>query len=206
MAYKDGKPGGFDPHKRILDMDDDGIDAVFLYPSLGLFSGAMHDPELAAAVCRAYNRWLADYCKPSPDRLFGVAMLPMQSIDLAIAECGSPARNWRVTLNPRDALGSPSGLARPAMGAGIERLAGYIPPPPPPPSPPPCSGTFRSWCSGEEGHSGAPAWPVVPWAHPASAKTTKSAAMLLRKSISSLRTARSGEPVPRHQYALGNRS
>ena len=77
MEYKDGKPGGFDPHKRIPDMDADGIDAAFLYPSLGLFSGAIHDPELAAAVCRAYNRWLADYCKPYPDRLFGVAMLPI---------------------------------------------------------------------------------------------------------------------------------
>ena len=69
MEYKEGKPGGFDPHKRIPDMDADGIDAVFLYPSLGLFSGAIHDPQLAAAVCRAYNRWLADYCKPYPDRL-----------------------------------------------------------------------------------------------------------------------------------------
>ena len=29
MAYKDGKPGGFDPHKRIPDMDADGIDAVY---------------------------------------------------------------------------------------------------------------------------------------------------------------------------------
>jgi predicted TIM-barrel fold metal-dependent hydrolase len=86
MEYKDGKPGGFDPHQRIPDMDADGIDAVFLYPSLGLFSGAIHDPLLAAAVCRAYNRWLADYCKPYPDRLFGVAMLPMQSVDLTIAE------------------------------------------------------------------------------------------------------------------------
>jgi predicted TIM-barrel fold metal-dependent hydrolase len=86
LAYKDGKPGGFDPHKRIPDMDADGIDAVFLYPSLGLFSGAIHDPQLAAAVCRAYNRWLADYCKPYPDRLFGVAMLPLQDVNLAISE------------------------------------------------------------------------------------------------------------------------
>ena len=86
MAYKDGKPGGFDPHKRIPDMDADGIDAAFLYPSLGLFSGAIHDPELAAATCRAYNRWLADYCKPYPDRLFGMAMLPLQSVELAIDE------------------------------------------------------------------------------------------------------------------------
>ncbi len=86
MEYKDGKPGGFDPHARIPDMDADGIDAAFLYPSLGLFSGAIHDPVLAAAVCRAYNRWLADYCKPYPDRLFGVAMLPLQSVELAIDE------------------------------------------------------------------------------------------------------------------------
>src|ERR1700732_4833492 len=41
MEYKDGKPGGFDPHKRIPDMDADGIDAAFLYASLGLFSGAI---------------------------------------------------------------------------------------------------------------------------------------------------------------------
>jgi uncharacterized protein len=86
MSYKDGKAGGFDPHARIPDMDADGIDAAFLYPSLGLFSGAIHDPELAAATCRAYNRWLADYCSPYPDRLFGVAMLPMQDVDQAIRE------------------------------------------------------------------------------------------------------------------------
>ena len=86
MKYADGRPGGFDPHARIKDMDLDGIDAAFLYPSMGLFSGAVKDPKLAASMCRAYNRWLADYCKPYPDRLFGVAMLPMQSVDLAIDE------------------------------------------------------------------------------------------------------------------------
>src|SRR5580765_4959807 len=86
MEYQQGKAGGFDPHARIPDMDADGIDAAFLYPSLGLFSGAIHDPLLAAATCRAYNRWLADYCSAYPDRLFGVAMLPMQDVDRAIGE------------------------------------------------------------------------------------------------------------------------
>jgi len=86
LRYEEGKKGGFDPHARIPDMDADGIDAAFLYPSLGLFAGAVDDPPLAAAICRAYNRWLADYCKPYPERLFGVAMLPMQSVDLAIDE------------------------------------------------------------------------------------------------------------------------
>jgi predicted TIM-barrel fold metal-dependent hydrolase len=86
LAYEEGRPGGFDPHKRIPDMDLDGIDAAFLYPSLCLGFGGIQDPQTAAAIYRAYNRWLADYCKPYPDRLFGVAMLPLQSIDAAIAE------------------------------------------------------------------------------------------------------------------------
>jgi predicted TIM-barrel fold metal-dependent hydrolase len=86
MEYKDGRKGGFDPHARIPDMDLDGIDAAYLYPSIGLFAGAVEDTRLSAAICRAYNRWLADYCKPYPDRLFGIAMIPLQSIEAAIGE------------------------------------------------------------------------------------------------------------------------
>jgi predicted TIM-barrel fold metal-dependent hydrolase len=86
MKYADGRKGGFDPHARIKDMDLDGIDAAYLYPTLGLRSGAITDPEFAAAVCRTYNCWIADYCRPYPDRLFGIAMLPLQSIDLAVKE------------------------------------------------------------------------------------------------------------------------
>src|SRR5436305_11725013 len=86
LKYAEGKKGGFDPHARIVDMDADGIDAAFLYPSLGLFAGAVADPPLAAAMCRAYNRWLADYCKPYPEPLFDVPMLPMQSVELAVVE------------------------------------------------------------------------------------------------------------------------
>jgi hypothetical protein len=86
LKYAEGRRGGFDPHARIVDMDADGIDAAFLYPSLGLFAGAVEDPGLAAGMCHAYNRWLADYCKPYPERLFGVAMLPMQSVELAVDE------------------------------------------------------------------------------------------------------------------------
>src|SRR5262249_22278390 len=86
LKYAEGKKGGFDPHARIVGMDADRIAAAVLYPSLGLFAGAVEDPGLAAAMCRAYNRWLADYCKPYPERLFGVAMLPMQSVELTIDE------------------------------------------------------------------------------------------------------------------------
>lgn len=86
VPYVEGRKGGFDPHARITDMDAEGIDAAFLYPSLGLFLGGIKNPELAAAACRAYNRWLADYCRPYPERLFGAAMLPMQAVDMAVQE------------------------------------------------------------------------------------------------------------------------
>lgn len=86
MNYLDGRKGGFDPHARIKDMEFDGIDAAVLYPTLGLFSGAIVDPDLAAAVCRVYNRWIVEYCSPYPDRLFGVAMLPMQSVERTVEE------------------------------------------------------------------------------------------------------------------------
>ena len=103
MKYADGRKGGFDPHARIKDMDLDGIDAAFLYPTVGLFSGAIDDPDFAAAVCRAYNRWITDYCKPYPDRLFATAMLPLQSVEHSIAEM----------RYARKTLGMGSGFVRP---------------------------------------------------------------------------------------------
>src|SRR3979490_1763188 len=86
MKYVEGRKGGFDPHARIPDMYLDGIAATFAYPSLGFFSGAIQEPPLAAAVCRAYNRWLARCCEDDPHRIVGVPMQAMQSIDLAIEE------------------------------------------------------------------------------------------------------------------------
>jgi uncharacterized protein len=86
LAYSEGHKGGFDPHYRIKDMDKEGIDAAFLYPTLGLFLGAERDHNFSANAMRAYNLWLRDYCAPYPDRLFGVAAIPMQSAELAVQE------------------------------------------------------------------------------------------------------------------------
>jgi predicted TIM-barrel fold metal-dependent hydrolase len=86
------RPGGHEPRARLEDMDADGIDAVVLYPSLGMFFGpvdeipALHDVEFVAACQRAYNEWLADFCAAAPDRLFGVAAVPLQDVERAVAE------------------------------------------------------------------------------------------------------------------------
>ena len=64
-------------------------------------------------MCRAYNRWLADYCKPYPDRLFGVAMLPMQSVELAIEKM----------RYARETLGMRGGFLRPNPYHGIKMIS-----------------------------------------------------------------------------------
>ena len=49
------------PESQLVDMDREGVDEAFLYPSFGLFVLATDDidPVLAAALARAYNSWLA---------------------------------------------------------------------------------------------------------------------------------------------------
>jgi predicted TIM-barrel fold metal-dependent hydrolase len=86
-SYFEAHPGGWDPHVRIKDMDQEGVDAAVLYPGFWFpTSSGTNDVQLAAALCRAYNNWLADYCKPYPERLYGMAILPLQDMAAAIRE------------------------------------------------------------------------------------------------------------------------
>jgi uncharacterized protein len=78
--------GGRDPRVRLEVLDSEGIAAAVLFPSAALLVGWYQNPDIAAAVCRAYDEWLAEYCATEPDRLFGVALLPQQDPRLAAAE------------------------------------------------------------------------------------------------------------------------
>ena len=71
-------PGGSDAAARLSDMDLEGIDQAVLFPSIGLYFWALHDPRAAVPIARAYNDWLASYCAVDPTRLFGAAMVPLQ--------------------------------------------------------------------------------------------------------------------------------
>jgi len=44
------------------------------------------EPPFAAAIARAYNDWMADFCRTDPDRLLGAGMLSVFDIDDAVAE------------------------------------------------------------------------------------------------------------------------
>jgi predicted TIM-barrel fold metal-dependent hydrolase len=82
---EDRPKGGRDPKARIADMDLDGLAAEILYPTfaLKLFDAP---PEVQEAAFRTYNDWIADYCKTSPKRLFGIPCLAVYDIDAAVRE------------------------------------------------------------------------------------------------------------------------
>src|SRR5215210_2959878 len=79
---------GFSPAANIADMDREGVDVGVHFPTIGLYimwrDGI--EPALSAAICRAYNDWLAEYCSADPTRLKGVALIPLQDPKLAVAE------------------------------------------------------------------------------------------------------------------------
>jgi uncharacterized protein len=77
---------------RIRDMDVEGIDVAVLYPTTLLAGWRLRDRGYSVAAHRAYNDWLADYCSYDPDRLKGVAALPMVEPAEAVRELERCAR------------------------------------------------------------------------------------------------------------------
>lgn len=61
---------------------------MVLYPSRGLYAASVADLDgrVASAICRAYNRWLYDFCQTDPERLIGVALIGLQDPAMAITE------------------------------------------------------------------------------------------------------------------------
>jgi predicted TIM-barrel fold metal-dependent hydrolase len=82
--YSQAHPAAFYPAPRLKVMDEEGFDAAVLYPTLGLHY--IPDTPYALALNRAYNNWLADYCKAAPDRLFGACAVALQDVEGAVAE------------------------------------------------------------------------------------------------------------------------
>ena len=86
VNWDDILPGGYDPGSRLEVLDAEGFDQALLFPSIYLIWGDIRDPAIAAATCRAYNNWLADFCSYDPARLYGAGLVPLQDVDLAVRE------------------------------------------------------------------------------------------------------------------------
>lgn len=74
-----------DVSQRLRDMDAMGVATQVIYPTLFL-SEVTRRPEMELALYRAYNRWLADRCSDSGQRLRWIAMIPFGSMPEALAE------------------------------------------------------------------------------------------------------------------------
>ncbi|HVX17358.1 MAG TPA: amidohydrolase family protein [Acidimicrobiales bacterium] len=115
-AFDEMRPGCFDIHERIKDMDAGGILGSMCFPSFPGFSGrlfaAADDKDLALAVVQAYNDWHVDeWCGSYPGRFIPMALPVLWDPELAAAEvrrlAAKGCHSVTFTENPA-ALGYPS--------------------------------------------------------------------------------------------------
>ncbi len=78
--------GGLFNRVRLAHMDREGIDHQVIYGSMALSFNSLLDPELAVALCRAYNDYIYEDCRSAADRLHPVAALPLQDPAEAVRE------------------------------------------------------------------------------------------------------------------------
>jgi predicted TIM-barrel fold metal-dependent hydrolase len=97
-AYAASEARDWDAKSQLIAMDEEGLDVAVLFPSRALFVLGLDtvdqvgaeglEPELAAAIARAYNDWLHDFCSEDPTRLYGAGLLAPHSVELAVEEIG----------------------------------------------------------------------------------------------------------------------
>jgi predicted TIM-barrel fold metal-dependent hydrolase len=91
--YREDAARGWSGEVQLEAMDREGLDAAVMFPSRGLNvlvgtdGGArVQDPRFAAAIARAYNDWLYDFCQADPQRMLGAGMLSVYDIEDAVEE------------------------------------------------------------------------------------------------------------------------
>ncbi|MSP38083.1 MAG: amidohydrolase [Deltaproteobacteria bacterium] len=82
---------------RLADMDKLNTALQIVYPTLFLVYNTK-DKELEVALCRAYNRFLAQACAQSNGRMTWVAVLPFQTMNVALDEIRFAKQNGAVGI------------------------------------------------------------------------------------------------------------
>jgi len=85
-GYAGLNPGVLDPHARLDEQKVDGIVGEVMYPSINLFTFAIPERDLLAAIFERHNDWIVDYCSAAPERLVGIGCLGLPDVDAALAE------------------------------------------------------------------------------------------------------------------------
>lgn len=85
LAY--APSSAYDAQARLALLDRQKITHAILYPTLGLqWEAEVTDPAYALAHCRAYNRWIEEFCSGTGGRLVPVAHLSLGDPHAAAAE------------------------------------------------------------------------------------------------------------------------
>lgn len=71
---------------RLEQMDEEGIDVQVIYGTFNLMFSSILDKDLALALCRAYNNYMAEDCRACGDRLKPIGVIPLQDVEFAVAE------------------------------------------------------------------------------------------------------------------------
>ena len=92
--YDDAMARRFDAKAQLDAMEVEGIDVAITFRTIASHVIAIDgmEPEFAAALCRAFNEWLADRCAEAPERIKGTAIVPLQDVGLAVAEARHAVR------------------------------------------------------------------------------------------------------------------
>jgi aminocarboxymuconate-semialdehyde decarboxylase len=75
----------FSAEARLEAMEASGVDAEVVSPMPPLLDYGLSGDE-GLELCRRVNEFVADLCRTAPERLLGMAMLPLQAPELATAE------------------------------------------------------------------------------------------------------------------------
>ena len=91
--------GATDLDQRLRDMNAEGIDVQVLFGGLAIGVSTYSDPGFALDFAQTYNDWLIDkVCGHAPDRLKGVAVVPLQHLPNAIDELQRAAGKGAVAI------------------------------------------------------------------------------------------------------------
>ena len=90
VSFAEMRPGAYDVHQRVRDMNRNGILASMCFPTFAGFNGGnlqRADRELASAIVAAYNDWHIDeWAAAYPDRFIPLAIAPVWDPRALVAE------------------------------------------------------------------------------------------------------------------------
>ena len=85
LTVDERAPGAADPTLRLKDLDNEGIWAESIFPSIAIWTGALTDPVLLREGARALNDWVIEFQQNSP-RFVCTAHVPLVDAGDAVVE------------------------------------------------------------------------------------------------------------------------